>query len=272
MIKLNKPLLSSCVALTICAAISVPIFNLAAVKSEKKTFPVTTETYISETERAITAQRQAIPLDYTSAIPQSVAAVSNTAAANAPSEVSKTAAAQKAGNYKATGTTAPRAAVRKATASKTYVTKKAASKSTSARTTSRTSASRGSVGSTAGSKAYAVVATAKRYTGVPYVWGGTSPSGFDCSGFIQYVFARNGISLPRTSAEQYNVGIGVSKSSLRVGDLVFFTTYKPGPSHLGIYLGNGNFIHASSSKGVTISSMSNPYFAARYIGAKRVIR
>ncbi|MFC4766107.1 NlpC/P60 family protein [Effusibacillus consociatus] len=114
-----------------------------------------------------------------------------------------------------------------------------------------------------------IVATAQQYIGVPYRWGGNSPSGFDCSGFSSYVFAQNGLTLPRVSADQYNAGVSVGKNQLEVGDLVFFTTYKPGPSHLGIYIGGGQFIHASSSKGVTISYLSNPYYTDRYIGAKR---
>jgi LysM repeat protein len=116
-----------------------------------------------------------------------------------------------------------------------------------------------------------IEATAKDYLGVPYVWGGESPSGFDCSGYIQYVFNKNGISMPRTAAEQYNIGAPVSLDDLQKGDLVFFTTYKAGPSHVGIYLGNGKFINASSSKGVSIASLSDSYWSKRYIGAKRIL-
>ena len=105
------------------------------------------------------------------------------------------------------------------------------------------------------------------------MWGGQSPSGFDCSGYIQYVFGKHGVTLPRTAAEQFNVGTSVSKSNLIPGDLVYFTTYKEGPSHVGIFLGNGQFIHASSGKEeVTISSLSSSYYTSRYIGAKRVIK
>ena len=118
-----------------------------------------------------------------------------------------------------------------------------------------------------------IIKNAKQYLGVPYVWGGTSPSGFDCSGFTHYVFLKNGITIPRTSALQYNEGTWVSKDQLRPGDLVFFTTYKPGPSHVGIYIGNGQFVHASSgAEQVTISDLTKNYYMQRYIGAKRVIK
>jgi len=121
-------------------------------------------------------------------------------------------------------------------------------------------------------KVYRVPQTAKTYTGVPYLWGGASPSGFDCSGFVQYVMKKNGITISRTTATQYNEGIWVGKSSLKPGDLVFFSTYKPGPSHVGIYIGNNKFIHSGSSSGVTITNLSNSYFAPRYIGAKRILK
>ena len=121
--------------------------------------------------------------------------------------------------------------------------------------------------------ATAVINTAKQYMGVPYVWGGAIPTGFDCSGFTQYVLKQNGITIPRTAAEQYQSGISIMKSNLKIGDLVFFTTYKPGASHVGFYLGDGKFIHASSAaKQVTISSLDEAYFTERYIGARRYIQ
>ncbi|EIM07329.1 cell wall-associated hydrolase [Planococcus antarcticus DSM 14505] len=112
---------------------------------------------------------------------------------------------------------------------------------------------------------------AKKFTGTPYKFGGTTPSGFDCSGYLRYVFNNFDISLPRTSAEQYKIGTGVSKSNLKEGDMVFFSgTYKPGISHAGIYVGNGNFISASGS-GVSIANLNtNSYWAPKYTGARRL--
>ena len=116
-----------------------------------------------------------------------------------------------------------------------------------------------------------IVADAKKYLGVPYVWGGTTPSGFDCSGLTFYVMRENGITIPRTSETQYGAGTYVSRSTLQPGDLVFFeNTYREGISHVGIYIGNGQFIHAASS-GVIISNLSSTYYDSRYYGARRVI-
>ncbi len=121
-------------------------------------------------------------------------------------------------------------------------------------------------------KARQIIATAKKYIGVPYLWAGTTPKGFDCSGYTQYVFKQNGISLSRTTTTQYKEGTYVRRSNLQPGDLVFFeNTYREGISHVGIYIGDGNFIHASSSKGVTITPLSNPYWDARYYGARRIL-
>lgn len=114
-----------------------------------------------------------------------------------------------------------------------------------------------------------MIQTAKQYIGTSYVWGGTSPDGFDCSGYIQYVYDESGVTIPRTAAEIWNFATPVDNPS--VGDLVFFETYQPGPSHLGIYLGNGDFIHAGTSRGVEISNVEeNPYWKERYLGAKRI--
>lgn len=114
-----------------------------------------------------------------------------------------------------------------------------------------------------------IIETAKTYLGTPYVWGGKSPSGFDCSGFIQFVYEQENTIIPRTVNEIWNFSTSVPSPS--IGDLVFFETYQPGPSHLGIYLGQGNFIHAGSSRGVEISNLNdNSYWKARYLGAKRI--
>ncbi len=116
-----------------------------------------------------------------------------------------------------------------------------------------------------------VVANSMQFIGVPYVFGGTTPAGFDCSGFVRYVFASAGISLPRMADEQYYAGAPIPTSELAAGDLVFFSTYEYGPSHVGIYLGGGQFINASSSRGVVIDSLSSSYWGSCYIGARRVL-
>ena len=116
-----------------------------------------------------------------------------------------------------------------------------------------------------------VINSSLNYIGVPYVFGGTTPSGFDCSGFTRYVFAAAGISLPRTADVQFEVGTPVSYENLAPGDLVFFSTYTYGASHCGIYMGDGNFIHASSSRGVVVDALGSSYWGSRYIGARRVL-
>lgn len=117
--------------------------------------------------------------------------------------------------------------------------------------------------------ASAIVATAKQYLGVPYVWGGISTSGFDCSGLVKFVYDTHGKDMPRVSRDQYTVGTAVSLSSLQPADLVFFSLNGNNVDHVGIYIGNGQFIHASSSKGVTVSEMSS-YWTAHFVGGKRV--
>lgn len=120
-----------------------------------------------------------------------------------------------------------------------------------------------------------IVELAMEYLGVPYRYGGASPSGFDCSGFVYYLCKSVGISVPRTATSQWNAGYDkVSKSELQPGDLVFFSSYAGGSSigHVGIYIGNNQFIHSSSpsSGGVIISGMDENYYSARYVGACRI--
>ena len=122
-------------------------------------------------------------------------------------------------------------------------------------------------------KVDAIIKTAKKYLGTKYVFGGTTPKGFDCSGFVQYVFKQNGFTLPRAADEQYKLGQRVKKpAELEPGDLVFFSTYEKGASHCGIYLGKNQFIHVSSSKGVRVDSLDDSYWKPRWYGGKHIVK
>jgi cell wall-associated NlpC family hydrolase len=118
---------------------------------------------------------------------------------------------------------------------------------------------------------YALAGTALSLRGAPYRNGGTDPTGFDCSGFTQYVFAQYGVSLPRDVRDQYRQGKLVKPEDLEAGDLVFFTTTDSGASHVAIAIGGDEFVHAPSSAGVVrVEHLSSRYWAPRYLGAKRV--
>ncbi|MEK5039751.1 C40 family peptidase [Sporosarcina sp. FSL K6-3457] len=117
-----------------------------------------------------------------------------------------------------------------------------------------------------------ITKTATSLIGVKYSYGGTTTSGFDCSGYVSYVFKEHGVSLARSSSGMYGSGVAVNKADLEVGDLVFFNTTGKGVSHVGIYIGDGEFAHASTSKGVRVDKLNDPYYwGDRYIGAKRVL-
>jgi cell wall-associated NlpC family hydrolase len=113
-----------------------------------------------------------------------------------------------------------------------------------------------------------VTHTARRYLGAPYAWGGTSPAGFDCSGFVMYVYAKVGLSLPHNAAAQYAYGTPVKRDQLKPGDLVFFDDLR----HNGIYIGNGRFVHSrQSGKYVSISLLDGHWYAEQYVGARRLL-
>lgn len=129
-----------------------------------------------------------------------------------------------------------------------------------------------STGDSSGASGAEILAEAQKYLGCPYVNGGSSPSGFDCSGFVYYVLKQCGYSPYRTPASQYTQGTSVEKSDLQAGDIVFFAgTAASGISHVGIYAGNGQFIHAPNSRStVSYSSLTSGYWANHYYGARRM--
>ena len=120
--------------------------------------------------------------------------------------------------------------------------------------------------------AYSVAGTALSLRGAPYRNGGSDPKGFDCSGFVRYVFSQHGVTVPRTVTDQFHAGQQVPQDQLAPGDLVFFSTVAPGPSHVGILIGGDEFVHAPSGAGeVRVERMSAPYWATRFVGARRVL-
>lgn len=117
----------------------------------------------------------------------------------------------------------------------------------------------------------ALIETALELRGAPYRNGGDSPDGFDCSGFTQYVFAQHGLSLPRDTRAQFDIGDEVPSEAIAAGDLLFFSTVASGPSHVAIAIGLDEFVHAPSSTGVVrVERRSLPYWSERYLGARRV--
>jgi cell wall-associated NlpC family hydrolase len=128
--------------------------------------------------------------------------------------------------------------------------------------------SRGAHGAADG---YSISSTALSLRGAPYRNGGADPAGFDCSGFVKYVFEQHGVGLPRETKRQFETGEGVDPATLAPGDLVFFSTVAPGASHVGIAVGGDQFVHAPSSNGVVrVESLSSQYWSSRFIGARRI--
>ena len=120
---------------------------------------------------------------------------------------------------------------------------------------------------------YELSGTALAFRGTPYRNGGADPNGFDCSGFVWYVFGQHGLALPRTVEDQYRVGDSIRPSELQPGDLVFFSTTSPGASHVGIAIGGDSFVHAPSSNGVVrVERLGASYWSSRFIGAKRILQ
>lgn len=116
-----------------------------------------------------------------------------------------------------------------------------------------------------------ILDVANQFMGAPYLWGGMSVRGIDCSGLTYMAYFSQGYQLPRNAQDQYKIGLPVAKENLRAGDLVFFSTIDPGPSHVGIYLSEGFFLNARTREGVTVTSFEDEFFATRYLGARRYL-
>ena len=170
-----------------------------------------------------------------------------------------------------TSAPAPSVAKKPATTAAKSTTKAATTTTT---TTARSGSARGVAAAPANSIAGGVVGTAMNYVGSRYVFGGTTPRGFDCSGFVYYVFNKAGLGMGRSMSSELASGTHISSSQLQPGDLVYFSnTYQRGISHIGIYIGNGKMVHAGDeSSGVTVSDLWSSYWAAHYTGAVRVAR
>jgi len=126
-------------------------------------------------------------------------------------------------------------------------------------------------GSRSSAEVYALTGTALALRGAPYKTAGADPNGFDCSGFTWYVFAQHGITLPRDVRQQFQSGTPVTPDRLAPGDLVFFSTVAPGPSHVGISIGGDEFVHAPSSSGVVrVEHLNSGYWSPRLVGVRRV--
>ena len=111
------------------------------------------------------------------------------------------------------------------------------------------------------------VEIALQYRGAPYQWGGETPSGFDCSGFVRYVYAQLGVALPHNAAQQYRLGVAVTRDELEPGDLVFFDRLR----HNGIYVGDGRFIHSrQTGKHVGVASLDDDWYRTHWVGARRL--
>lgn len=182
-------------------------------------------------------------------------------------------------NGKTKSAAVKKSAAKKKAAKKNSTKKKAAKKKTSKKQKrSKSRSRRGRVysrgsGSVLGEGSVVrVINYAKRYLGVNYDFGRSSSNAFDCSGFTMFIYRIAGINLPHSAAAQANLGLAVSRKDLEPGDLVFFETYRPGISHVGMYIGDDHFIHASSGAGeVTITCLSDPYYAERFRGGTRII-
>ena len=171
------------------------------------------------------------------------------------------------------GTTKTSRGTSKASSSKPSSSSSSSSTAASSSTSTASSSVKGSGSYSGSGDASAVVELALQYNGASYVWGGESPSGFDCSGFVKYVYATAaGISLPHSAKSQAQHGVAVSKDELQPGDLVFFETYTSGISHVGIYIGNNQFIHAANSRtGVKITALGSSGYE-KYKGAVRLLQ